>query len=80
MTGVWRGLHNLCNVQRIFPHLGVQHVLLCYSFYARLDLVYLLQLALFFVGSFRSEFLELILVDYTESKEEKSSRTFRSRL
>ena len=60
--------------------LGVQHVQLCYSFYARLDLVYLIQLGLFFVGIFRSEFLELILVDYTESKEESSSRAFRSRL
>ena len=49
-------------------------------FYARLDLVYLLKLGLFFVGIFRSEFLELILVDYTESKEESSSRAFRSRL
>ena len=29
VTGVWGGLHNLCNVQRIFPHLGVQHVQLC---------------------------------------------------
>ena len=53
---------------------------LCYSFYAGLDLVYLLQLGLFFVGIFLSEFLELILVDYTETKEESSSRAFRSRL
>ena len=80
MTGVWGGLHNLCNVQRIFPNLGVQHVQLCYSFYARLDLVYLLQLGLFFVGIFRSELLELISVDYTESKEESLSRAFGSRL
>ena len=80
VTGVWGRLHNLCNVQRIFPHLGVQHVQLCYSFYARLDLVYLLQLGLFFVGIFARSFLELILVDYTESKEESSSRAFRSRL
>ena len=80
VTGVWGGLHNLCNVQRIFPHLGVQHVQLCYSFHARLDPVDLLQLGLFFVGIFRSGFLELILVDYTESKEESSSRAFRSRL
>ena len=29
VTGVWERLHNLCNVQRIFPHLGVQHVQLC---------------------------------------------------
>ena len=63
MTGVSGGLHNLCNVQRIFPHLGLHHVQLCYSFYAHLDLVYLLQLGLFFVGIFRSEFLELILVE-----------------
>ena len=80
MTRVWEGLHNLCNVQRIFPHLGVQHVQLCYSFYAGLNLVYLLPLGLFFVGIFRSEFLELILVDCTETKEESSSRAFRSRL
>ena len=29
VTRVWGGLHNLCNVQRIFPHLGVQQVQLC---------------------------------------------------
>ena len=29
VTGVWGGLHNLCNFQRIFPHLGVQHVHFC---------------------------------------------------
>ena len=80
VTGVWGESHNLCSVQRIFPHLGVQHVQLCYGFYARLGLVYLLQLGLFFVGIFRSEFLELILVDYAESKEESSSRAFKSRL
>ena len=36
VTGVWEGLHNLCNFQRNFPHLGVQQVQvqLCYSFYA----------------------------------------------
>ena len=29
VTGVRGGLHSLCNVQIIFPHLGVQQVQLC---------------------------------------------------
>ena len=29
VTGDWGVLHNLCNVQRNVPHLGVQHVQLC---------------------------------------------------
>ena len=29
VTGVWGWLHILCNVQRIFSHLGVQQVQLC---------------------------------------------------
>ena len=29
VTGVWGRLHNLCNVQRIFSHLGVEQVQLC---------------------------------------------------
>ena len=52
VTGVWEGLHNLCNFQRNFPHLGVQQVQvqLCYSFML-VDLAYLLHLGLFFVGT-----------------------------
>ena len=29
MIGVWGGLHNLCNVQRIFPRSDLQQVQLC---------------------------------------------------
>ena len=45
VTGVWEGLHNLCNVQRIFPHL-LQFFMLVQ--------VRLLQLGLFFVRVFYS--------------------------
>ena len=81
----WQGSGEDCTICAMFKEFFLTWVFnmfnsATYSLCSPRSIVYMLQFGLFFVGIFRSESLELILVDYAESKEESSSRAFKSRL